>query len=724
LALNTSSKKVFAGKNFYQLKREWKAALTEKYAKEKLQLEAQGLTPLSEIKTIKDGTLSLPTLSRDGKRLLYVQQDYFNRPRVHLLNLGTGEDTKISKEIGNQYSFSPDGKKVAFSRIATHKRWYRYFDLYELDLESKSSKRLTKGERAFHPDYSPDGKKIVYVANKLLTTQLFTWDLVEEKATALTPPEKAVQHSNPRFSPDGKQVAVSRWKQGNRDILLLDLQGHVVKQITDDAAIDNHPSFSADGKSLFFSSDRSGVSNIYRYDIASGSQEKISNVLTGLFEPQLRDGKIFVKNYNGHGYDIQTLDYSERPISPAPATTATLPVRQAGVEETPLFKDLDPAQVPEGEIAPKKYNPFKKLFIPRSITPGFFFTDDTAIVSANIGSRDPLVRHVWNAGATYRFDANFLGGNFLYSYNRFWPTIFTSFNDFVVSYGDLFDTGSEFFEERTVASVGASISGYAKGQHALTGYYYFENRSAEGFVPPGAVDVPTLGHMSGFGLLYQFNRAIQNPGDISLTEGPRLILNLQSSDSALGASQNMEQLIFQGDLREYIPLPLKGHVLAFRAAGGIAFGDQFLQGTFRLGSSTGESAISGPTPRLFTLRGLPQITFAGERALLFSGEYRLPLVYPQKGGGTTPLFLQRLHLAFFADYGSVFDGDLDFNNFLLGVGTELRADLILGYALPLTARLGYAIIVSGRQFIQGLTDPITGAALSNGTVILDLGTSF
>lgn len=725
LGLNTSSKKVFQGKNFYQLKREWKAHLTQKYAKEKTQLESLGLTPLTEIKKINDGTLHSPTLSRDGKTLLYVHHDYFNRPLTRLLNLETGEDKKLSKEIGNQYSFSPDGKKVAFSRIARHKKWYTYFDLYELDLETKNSKRLTKGERAFHPDYSPDGNKIVFVKNQLVTTGLFWWDVKGEKATAVTPPEKAVQYSNPRWSPDGKLIAVSRWKQGKRDIVLVDFPSGVVKPITDDEAIDNQPAFSPDGKSLYFSSDRSGVTNIYRYDLASGKQERVTNVLTGLFDPQAASGKIFVQHYNGHGYDIQSFGDGN---GPATATVASPdPVTIAQTEDKPdevMFQDLDPTLIPETDLTPKKYNPFKKLFIPRYILPGFFFTDDTAIVSANIGSRDPLARHIWNGGITYRFDAGFLGGNFIYSYNRFWPTIFASFNDFVVSYGDLFRIGSDFFEERTVASIGASIAGYAQGQHHLTGYYFFENRSAEGFIPPGAVDVPTLGHMSGFGLLYQFNRAFQNPGDISLEEGPRVILNLQASDSALGSSQNLEQVIIQGDLREYVSLPLKGHVLAFRVAGGIAFGDQLLQGTFRLGSATGESPISGPTPRLFPLRGLPQITFAGERALLFSGEYRLPLAYPQKGAGTGPLFLQRIHMAFFADYGSVFDGSLDFNNFLLGVGTELRADLVVGYALPLTARLGYAIIVSGREFIQGLTDPITGAAISNGTLILELGTSF
>lgn len=719
LGLNTSSKKVFAGKNFYRLKNEWEARLKEKYFKEKNQLETQGLTPLQLIISINDGTLDSPTLSRDGKYLLYVHHDYFHRPTTRLLNLETGKDEKLSKEIGNQYSFSPDGKKVAFSRMAKYKHWYNYFDLYELDLETKKSKRLTKGLRAFHPDYSPDGKKIVYVANDLTTTQLFLWDLEDEKATPLTPLQQAVQYSNPRFSPDGTRIAVSRWKHGKRDIVILDLKGQTLTQVTDDEAIDNNPIFSPDGNNLYFSSDRTGITNIYRYDLRKGTREKITNVLTGLFEPQIAAHRVLVKHYNGHGYDIQAFGISESfPATPGAAVLFPTP------EETAEFTDMAPDRLPDLNLTPKKYNPFKKLFIPRAVLPGFFFTDDTVLLSATLNGRDPLARHIWQGGITYRFDANFLGGNFLYSYNRFWPSLFVRFADFVVSYGDLFRIGSTFFEERTAAGIGASLSGYARGKHTLTGYYFFENRSAEGIIPAGATDVPTLGKMSGFGLHYQFNRAVKNPGDISLEEGPRLILDFQASDSALGSSQNLEQIIFQGDLREYVPLPWKGHVLALRAAGGIAFGDRLLQGTFRLGSATGESLISGPTPRLFTLRGLPQITFAGERAMLFSGEYRLPLIYPDRGAGTGPIFLQKLHMAFFADYGSVFNGDIDFGNFLLGVGSELRADLLLFYGLPLTARLGYGIIVVGRQFIQGLTDPITGAALSNGTLILELGTSF
>lgn len=777
-SLNNKARKTFQNKNFLKLKKEWEEHLKSKYIPLKNKLEAQGLTEFNTLQTSKSGSLTQPTLSHDGRYLIYTKQDYFKKPQTTLLDLEKNTETKLTKQIGRQYSFNKDNKKVVYSLLSRYKHYYRYYDLYELDIESKKSTRLTHGKRAFDPDYSPDGKYIVFVANDSTTTRLFLYELEDEKETkdsdkkqekkfskkeketkedkritALTPADPAIQFSNPRFSPDGKMIAVSRWKEGKRDIILYDRQGTLLKQVTDDEAIDNHPVFSADGNTLFYSSDLSGITNLYRYDILQDRHQKITNVLTGVFQPQVAADKIYVQYYNGRGYDIRSFDYPQGQGSaafikdldtdlslpnvddieklPHPSSTLSYQKLKQRAQERydatiakATYKDLNPALPAPKSLKFKKYNPFKKLFIPRFILPGFFFTDDTVILSANIGSSDPLLRHVWNGGITYRFDAGFMGGNFLYTYNRYWPTIFVSFNDFVVSYGDLFRIGQNFFEERTRGNVGVSLAGYALGQHRFSGYYFFENRSAESFIPPDATNTPTLGRFAGFGARYTFNRASKQVGDISLEDGPRLLLDFQASDRVFGSNEDNEQYIFSGDLREYIRLPLEGHVFALRAAGGISFGDRLLQGTFRLGSATGESIISGPTPRLFTLRGLPQITFAGERALLFSGEYRLPLAYPQRGAGTGPIFLKKLHMAFFADYGSVFNDKIDFNNFLLGVGAELRADLVLGYGLPVSARLGYGIIVVGREFIQGLNDPITGAAVTNGALILELGTSF
>lgn len=731
-SLNNKARKTFDNKNFFMLHREWKAGLTEKFEKLRQELVSEGLTPLEEIKQIK-GVISNPTLSRDGKYLLYTQVNYFDPPELRIRRTDGTEDKRIKKKvIGNQFSFSPDGKKVIYSRIARYRGYYLYYDIYELDLKTKKSKRVTYGKRAFHPDYSPDGKKIVYASNKLTTTQLFLWDIEEKKASPLTKPQKAVQFSNPRFSPDGKLIAVSQWKKGQRDIYLYDLEGNVVTQVTNDTAIDNNPSFSPDGKNLFYSSDLTGITNIYRYELNPGVTERITNVLTGLFSPQYANGKIYLKHYFGRGYDLKSMDYD--PTAPgivaAIVDLAIMAVAEAAesrkvheeIDEA-MYTDLLPTEVPDLDLEPKKYNPFRKLY-PRYIQPGFFFTDDTFLLSGSIGSLDPILRHQWSAGVTYRSDASFLGGNAFYSYNRFWPSIFVSFNDFVVSYGDLFGIGQTFFEERTRLTAGTSLVYYKLGTHLLSAFYLYERRSAESFVPPSPPLQPTLGTFSGFGFRYAYNRSTKYPGDISQEGGPRILLDFQVTDAIFGSSEPNEQIIFSGDIREYINLPLEGHVLAFRLAGGIAVGDRLLQGTFRLGSATGESVISGPTPRLFTLRGLPQITFAGERALLASGEYRLPLIYPQRGPGTWPIFLNKMYMVFFADWGSVWNGGIDFNNFLLGVGAELRGDFVFFYGLPLTLRLGYGIIVDGREFIQGLTDPVTGLPLTAGTLILEFGTSF
>jgi hypothetical protein len=761
-SLNNKARKTWDNKNFFKLRREWKQYLTEKYSKQKAELEAKGLTPLTELKHIK-GNLENPAISRDGQSIVYSQSDVHNKPEIRRMNLdGSGDELLYRGRTGNQYSFSPDDKKLIFSSMGAYEGYYLYWDIHQLDLETKKLTQITKGLRAFHPDYSPDGKQIVFAANNLASTQLYLWDVEAKKGSPLTDEKPYVQFSNPRFSPDGKWIAVSLWKAGNRDIYIYDLEGKVVRQVTNDPAVDTNPDFSPDGADLFFNSDRTGITNVYRYHVASGTVEAVSNVLTGLFGPQFANGTMVAQYYFGRGYDIRSFSYTPADIplpppekkskrgkkektAPAQEISGTDPMaRGGGTESRPLLPsgvklesetgdlrfdetgaETAPAEtLPDpsalGDLQPKKYNPFKKLFVPRYILPNIFFGDSVTIL-ANIGSADPLGWHRRTGGINYRFDANHLGGQFLYSYNRFWPQAFVNYFNFVVNYGDLFGTGSDFFEERNRITAGVNL---AKGRHSLTPYYFFEHRSADSAIPPGVILPPTLGNFSGFGLRYTFTRVNYFPASISLEGGPRLQMTIEGNPQALGSSPNNEQLIFSGDLREYIPLPLEGHVLAFRVAGGIAFGDRLLQGTFRLGSALGEGTLAAVTPRLYTLRGLPQITFAGERAMLFSGEYRLPLVYPQRGAGTGPIQINKIYMVFFADYGSVFNGNLDFNNFLLGVGAELRGDFVIGYGLPITARLGYGIIVSGRQFIQGLTDPLLGTPVSDGTIILELGTSF
>ena len=67
--------------------------------------------------------------------------------------------------------------------------------------------------------------------------------------------------------------------------------------------------FSPDGRYLYGSSYYTGVSNIYRYDLASGQIEALSNAETGYFRPvPLDDSKLMIFHYTGDGFVPATID--------------------------------------------------------------------------------------------------------------------------------------------------------------------------------------------------------------------------------------------------------------------------------------------------------------------------------------------------------------------------------------------------------------------------------
>jgi outer membrane protein assembly factor BamA len=107
-------------------------------------------------------------------------------------------------------------------------------------------------------------------------------------------------------------------------------------------------------------------------------------------------------------------------------------------------------------------------------------------------------------------------------------------------------------------------------------------------------------------------------------------------------------------------------------------------------------AYQGP----FVLRGYPAFSVAGNQYHLLNAEYRFPIVDVDRGYSTLPVFLGRISGNFFADYGGAFDR-LDqqhwTDQFHLGVGAELWAELTVGYFLAAQLRFGYA---------RGVKDPL------------------
>ncbi len=157
---------------------------------------------------------------------------------------------------------------------------------------------------------------------------------------------------------DGKQ-SVRVWKrsdleQGDSDnpVATLSLPPSVPEMFT----------FAPDGKSLLGNSYYTGVSNVFRLDIASGKYDVLSNAATGFFRPQLRtDGSLLVYDYTGEGLSPSIIQPQVR--------QDLANVRFLGTEVVKARPELkqwgvgSPAKVPLDELITQRgtYNPFKRM---------------------------------------------------------------------------------------------------------------------------------------------------------------------------------------------------------------------------------------------------------------------------------------------------------------------------------------------------------------------------
>ena len=112
------------------------------------------------------------------------------------------------------------------------------------------------------------------------------------------------------ISPDGKLLSASMSdEKGDQYVRVWDLQKLLagdLKPLSEFGFGQSVPEgfvFSPDGRHLYGSSYYTGVSNIYRYEVATGKVEAMSNAETGFFRPvPLADGRLIVLTYTGEGF--------------------------------------------------------------------------------------------------------------------------------------------------------------------------------------------------------------------------------------------------------------------------------------------------------------------------------------------------------------------------------------------------------------------------------------
>lgn len=151
------------------------------------------------------GRIQHPVLMKDMKVVFIGYQDGFSNIFIADLARGSFEKVTQGQSHYSDLDYSPIRDEIIFSKELERdsKRIFYNRDLFAMDVKTKKIQQLTQTNQIIEiqPRYSPDSKKIVYVATPNLTYDLMCLDLENGQHHQLT--SMNVGAKNPQWAPNG-----------------------------------------------------------------------------------------------------------------------------------------------------------------------------------------------------------------------------------------------------------------------------------------------------------------------------------------------------------------------------------------------------------------------------------------------------------------------------------------------------------------------------------------
>ncbi|MFO7980795.1 MAG: Tol-Pal system beta propeller repeat protein TolB [Candidatus Aminicenantes bacterium] len=214
----------------------------------------------------------MPAWSTDGKTIAYTAYNN-QKASLYLFNPFEGTRTMVT-DHGTSFGpdFSYDGKKLVYCSTEDESN----SEIYVCDSNGKNIKRLTYNKAIdTAPSWSPNNREIAFTSDRLGSPQIYIMDA--EGTNVRRRSFGGNYHDAPAWAPTGDRIVYVSRVAAVFDLYVLNLRTDRIVKLTEGYARNESPSWSPDGRHIVFSSNRVGSIQIYSIDYDGSHLKRLTS---------------------------------------------------------------------------------------------------------------------------------------------------------------------------------------------------------------------------------------------------------------------------------------------------------------------------------------------------------------------------------------------------------------------------------------------------------------
>ena len=142
------------------------------------------------------------------------------------------------------------------------------------------ARRVTigRGTDNVSPSFSPEGRRLAFTSGRVGHPEVYLADVDGTNVEPLVTDVSAENgyRSNPDWSPDGRQIVFQQQIGGIFQLMITTLRERSVRQLTSEGRNED-PSWAPDGRHVVFSTTRTGVRELFVLDVESGRARQLTH---------------------------------------------------------------------------------------------------------------------------------------------------------------------------------------------------------------------------------------------------------------------------------------------------------------------------------------------------------------------------------------------------------------------------------------------------------------